>query len=60
VHRVLRFLRVNGTHAFTAGEIAAATELRGEDVRLALARLRARERVTHRGDYWRVNESGER
>jgi transcription initiation factor IIE alpha subunit len=55
-HRVLSFLESNADKAFTQTEIAEATDIPRGSVGPTLVRLRERDRVDHRGHYWRVSD----
>ncbi|MFC6905402.1 hypothetical protein [Halalkalicoccus tibetensis] len=58
--RVVRFLAANDDRAFTRSEIAAGIDADPNGVGTALSRLKERELVRHRGNYWAITEDRER
>ena len=58
--RVLGFLAVNDERAFKAAEIARQTELDDGVVSTALSRLKRRDLVAHKGQYWAITTDEQR
>lgn len=58
--KILRFLKVNDDKAFTRSEIADAIDVNANTVGTNLSRLKDRELVRHRGNYWAITEDEER
>jgi Mn-dependent DtxR family transcriptional regulator len=58
--QVVTFLAANSDKAFTRSEIAAGIDADPNTVGTALSRLKERELVRHRGNYWAITESRER
>lgn len=58
--KILRFLKVNDDKAFTRSEIAESIDVDPNTVGTNLSRLKARELVRHRGNYWAITEDESR
>lgn len=58
--RVVSFLATNDQQAFTRSEIATAIDTDPNTVGTALSRLKDRDLVRHRGNYWAITEDRER
>ncbi|MEM4780755.1 MAG: MarR family transcriptional regulator [Halalkalicoccus sp.] len=58
--QVVSFLAANDDKAFTRSEIAAGIDADPNAVGTALSRLKERELVRHRGNYWAITEDRER
>jgi DNA-binding IclR family transcriptional regulator len=54
--RVVRFLYRNDDKAFTPSEIAEATGVKKTSIGTVLRRLRERDLVEHKGDYWAIGD----
>lgn len=54
--KILRFLKANDDKAFTRSEIATAIDVNPNTVGTNLSRLKNRELVRHRGNYWAITE----
>ena len=54
--KVVRFLAQNNDKAFTPAEIAAGTDVKRTSISTVLRRLKDRELVQHKGDYWAIGE----
>lgn len=52
--KILRFLKSNDHKAFTRSEIADAIDVNPNTVGTNLSRLKDRELVRHRGNYWAI------
>ncbi|WP_458188881.1 MarR family transcriptional regulator [Haladaptatus sp. NG-WS-4] len=50
--KVIRFLYQNNDKAFTPSEIAEGTSVKKTSISTVLRRLKERELVQHKGDYW--------
>lgn len=58
--QVLTYLYANRDKAFTRSELAAAVGADANTVGTALSRLKARELVRHKGEYWALTDDVER
>jgi Mn-dependent DtxR family transcriptional regulator len=58
--QVVTFLHGHREQAFTRSEIAAAIDADPNTVGTALSRLKQRELVRHRGEYWAITDDEER
>jgi Mn-dependent DtxR family transcriptional regulator len=58
--QVITFLYANREQAFTRSEIAAGIDEEPNTVGTALSRLKQRELVRHKGEYWAVTDDHER
>jgi Mn-dependent DtxR family transcriptional regulator len=58
--QVVRYLLSNSDQAFTRAEIASAIEEAPNTVGTALSRLKDRNLVRHKGDYWAITDDRER
>lgn len=58
--RVVAFLAANDDRAFTRTEIASAIDADPNVVGTALSRLKDRDLVRHRGEYWAVTNDRDR
>ncbi|MDG5775979.1 hypothetical protein VB773_14340 [Haloarculaceae archaeon H-GB2-1] len=58
--QVLTYLYTHRDHAFTRSEIAAAIDENPNTVGTALSRLKGRELVRHKGEYWTTTRDEER
>jgi hypothetical protein len=58
--QVVSFLAVNDRQAFTRSEIATGIDADPNTVGTALSRLKDRELVRHRGNYWAITEDRDR
>lgn len=58
--KVLRFLKANDDKAFTRSEIADAIDVTPNTVGTNLSRLKNRDLVRHRGNYWAITEDDAR
>ncbi|UIP00286.1 hypothetical protein Hbl1158_02645 [Halobaculum sp. CBA1158] len=58
--QVVRYLVSNRTQAFTRSEIATAIDADPNTVGTALSRLKDRDLVRHRGEYWAITDDRER
>lgn len=54
--RVVRFLYRNDDKAFTPSEIAEATGVKKTSIGTVLRRLRERDLLEHKGDYWAIGD----
>lgn len=54
--KVLRFLVRNSDKAFTPAEIAEGAGVKKTSISTVLRRLREREFVRHKGDYWAIDD----
>ena len=54
--KVVRFLAQNNDKAFTPAEIAAGTDVKRTSISTVLRRLKNRQLVQHKGDYWAIGE----
>jgi Mn-dependent DtxR family transcriptional regulator len=54
--RVARFLYENDDKAFTPSEIAEATGVKKTSIGTVLRRLRERDLLEHKGDYWAIGD----
>lgn len=54
--KVLRFLIANDDKAFKATEIADGADVNEHSISTVLGRLKDRELVRHRGEYWAIGE----
>ncbi len=54
--RVVRFLYRNDDKAFTPSEIAEGTGVKRASIGTVLRRLRERDLVEHKGDYWAIGD----
>lgn len=55
--KILAYLLENDDNAFTAAEIADATDVSENSVSPVLSRLRAEGLVRHRGRYWAITDN---
>lgn len=58
--QVVRYLHTHRDQAFTRSEIATALNETPNTVGTALSRLKARDLVRHRGEYWAITDDEER
>jgi Mn-dependent DtxR family transcriptional regulator len=58
--QVVTFLHTHRDKAFTRSEIAAAIDGNPNSVGTALSRLKGRDLVRHRGEYWAITDDDER
>jgi len=58
--QVVTFLSRHDDKAFTRGEIASGLEENPNTVGTALSRLKERELVRHKGEYWAITTDSER
>jgi len=58
--QVIRYLLSNNDQAFTRAEIASAIEEAPNTVGTALSRLKDRDLVRHKGEYWAITDDIER
>ncbi|WP_255150090.1 hypothetical protein [Halorarius halobius] len=58
--QVVTYLYTHRDHAFTRSEIASAIEESPNTVGTALSRLKARNLVRHRGEYWAITSNERR
>lgn len=58
--QVITYLRTHRDAAFTRSEIATATDEDPNTVGTALTRLKERDLVRHRGQYWAITEDEQR
>lgn len=58
--QVVTFLYGNSDQAFTRSEIAAAIDANANTVGTALTRLKERDLVRHRGEYWAITDDEQR
>ena len=54
--KVIRFLYQNRDKAFTPSEIAEGTGVKKTSISTVLRRLKERELVQHKGDYWALSD----
>ena len=54
--KVIRFLYQNRDKAFTPSEIAEGTGVKKTSISTVLRRLKERELVQHKGDYWALGD----
>jgi Mn-dependent DtxR family transcriptional regulator len=54
--KVVRFLYRNNDKAFTPSEIAEGTGVKKNSISTVLRRLRQRDLVEHKGDYWAIGD----
>jgi transcription initiation factor IIE alpha subunit len=54
--KVVRFLSRNNDKAFTPSEIAEGTGIKKNSIGTVLRRLKNRELVQHKGDYWAIGD----
>ncbi|WP_435183728.1 MarR family transcriptional regulator [Halobellus sp. EA9] len=54
--RVVRFLSRNDDKAFTPAEIADGAGVKRSSISTVLRRLRERDLVRHKGDYWAIGD----
>ncbi|RBI59756.1 TrmB family transcriptional regulator [halophilic archaeon] len=54
--KVIRFLYQNNDKAFTPSEIAEGTGVKKTSISTVLRRLKDRELVQHKGDYWALGD----
>ncbi|MDG5759313.1 TrmB family transcriptional regulator [Natronococcus sp. A-GB1] len=54
--KVLQFLIANDDHAFKATEIADRTEINRNSISTVLGRLKDRDLVRHKGEYWAIGD----
>ena len=58
--RVIAFLVANDDRAWKAGEIARRTEIPRGSIGPVLVRLRERDLLRHRGEYWTITDDRDR
>lgn len=58
--QVVAFLAANDDRAYTRSEIATAIDADPNTVGTALTRLKERELVRHRGEYWAITDDRDR
>ncbi|WP_435065122.1 hypothetical protein [Halobaculum sp. EA56] len=58
--RVVQYLLSNRDHAFTRAEIATAIDANPNTVGTALSRLKDRDLVRHKGEYWAITNDTSR
>lgn len=58
--KILRFLKSNDAKAFTRSEIADAIDVNPNTVGTNLSRLKDRDLVRHRGNYWAITDDDAR
>lgn len=58
--QVIAYLYTHREQAFTRSELASAIDESPNTVGTALSRLKARELVRHRGDYWAITDDEDR
>lgn len=54
--KVVQFLAQNNDKAFTPAEIVAGTDVKKTSISTVLRRLKDRELVQHKGDYWAIGD----